>query len=100
MRYLVHRDVRVPTRDGITLAATLWRPDAPRPPPRFCSYGCPTAGNSNAVVNGNGLTANPVDVLRAGYSLVALDCRGTFDSDGTFVPHVSEADDGADTSHG
>ncbi|MFF2808144.1 CocE/NonD family hydrolase [Streptomyces sp. NPDC058000] len=44
-----------------------------------------------------GTSPNLFAVMRAGYAVAFQDCRGTFGSDGIFVPHVHDAADGADT---
>lgn len=80
------RNIRVPMRDGLTLATDIYLPP---------EDGC-----------------YPVVLLRTAYNrtlyydpyfpqhgmvLLAQDCRGRYDSEGEHVPFVAEADDGADT---
>ena len=40
---------------------------------------------------------NILDLLEGGYAIAVQECRGTFRSDGVFVPHVDDAADGAAT---
>jgi len=88
---VVH-DLRVPMRDGVELALDLVRPDADGPLP---------------VV----LVRTPYDktltrrygeeqfhrLATRGYIVAVNDCRGRFNSDGTFFPYFNEHDDGYDT---
>lgn len=83
-------DVRIPMRDGITLSADIYRPDADRPVPVILvrtPYDNATAGH---VAAGKAWA-------RRGYAYVAQDVRGRGESDGSFYPLVTEADDGYDT---
>lgn len=90
----VRRDVKVAMRDGVRLAADIYRPSGP-------SRG---GMESSATL----LLRTPYSRLRIGpdyaewfarhgYSVVVQDVRGTFDSEGTFDFLVNEAEDGADT---
>jgi len=89
-RFIVERDVRVPTRDGTELATDIHRPDtAERLPvllqrsPYDRSY-VPIAGIDTG------------RLVEAGYVVISQDCRGRFGSGGTFTPFVDEGADGAD----
>ncbi len=80
--------VRVPMRDGVELAADLYRP---------------TSGPVGTIlVRGpygrSALMALPMARIFAsrGYNALFVSCRGTFGSGGEFVPMVSEVDDGHD----
>jgi len=83
----VHRDVRIPMRDGVELLADHYAPDgeakgtvlvrSPYPP----VVGLISAGT----------------YITAGYHVVLVRCRGTAGSGGTFRPMEHEVDDGADT---
>jgi putative CocE/NonD family hydrolase len=85
-------DLRVPARDGVLLAADLYKPAAAGSYPailvrtpydkRSPLYGYPILG---------GVFASQ------GYVVVIQDVRGKFKSQGEFYPLVNEAADGADT---
>jgi len=79
-------NVSILARDGVRLSTDIRMPDVGD---RF-----PTLIYRNPYNN-----ADPSNILRfveAGYAVVTQDCRGRFDSDGTFDP-FNEADDGHDT---
>ncbi|HEY1672916.1 MAG TPA: CocE/NonD family hydrolase [Streptosporangiaceae bacterium] len=81
-------NVRVPLRDGITLAADFVRP-AGRPAPAVVlrtPYGR----------SGERQSARAEAFARRGYAYVLVDVRGRGDSDGAFVPYRNDGPDGAD----
>ena len=82
----VHRNVKVPMRDGIRLATSVYLPEGEGPFPTVLVR---TAYN-RVGLQGPGFT-------ELGIALVAQDCRGRYDSDGEWYPFVSEEADGADT---
>lgn len=88
-RAQVETQEMVVMRDGTRLATTVWRPDdsaTPRPVLlRRTPYGRAVAAD---VVAG---------VLGYGYVLVSQDTRGRFDSEGTYIPFQTDAQDGYDT---
>ncbi|SNQ46791.1 Cocaine esterase [Frankia canadensis] len=93
MGFRVERDVMVPMRDGVRLAADVWIPDGDPAPTLLVRipYGKMTF-----------LTLSPTmpgifGLLDAGYAVVWQDCRGTFASEGEFTAFVDEPDDGVDT---
>lgn len=79
---------RAPLRDGITLGVQVMRPHGPGSP-----------GGPWPVVmeiTPYGTAANHADGLRlaaAGFVFVSIDCRGTGESEGRFVPGVHEKHD-------
>jgi putative CocE/NonD family hydrolase len=83
-------NVRVPMRDGVTLATDIYRPDAPgkfpaileRTPYNRATYMSPDDAKYYA---------------SRGYVVVLQDVRGTYDSDGVFYAFKNEANDGYDT---
>ncbi|WP_275466549.1 CocE/NonD family hydrolase [Streptomyces noursei] len=94
MRFDVAFDVPVRMTDGTELATNVWRPMTPEPVPVLLArtpYGKETIGQLG------GTSPNLFAMMRAGYAVAFQDCRGTFGSDGIFVPHVHDAADGADT---
>ncbi len=80
--------VRVPMRDGVELAADLYRPDT-EPVGTVLVRG--PYGRSAAMA----LPMARVFAAR-GYNALFVSCRGTFGSGGRFEPMVHEADDGHD----
>lgn len=89
--YEVHRGLRVPMRDGVTLRADHYRPLTEQPSGTIlvrCPYG----------------RSFPFSLIYAqiyaarGYHVVFQSVRGTFGSDGEFTPMVNEAHDAADTA--
>ncbi|MCL6452257.1 MAG: CocE/NonD family hydrolase [Alicyclobacillus sp.] len=82
--------VRIPMRDGVNLAADVYRPHGHGPVPAVVvrtPYGRSSDGN--------------VDLgrwfARRGYAVVIADVRGRGDSEGSFVPYRGEGIDGYDT---
>lgn len=94
--YGVRVTFNVPTtmRDGTVLRANIYRPDdggtgtypvlLTRLP-----YGKDLPGGSNVL--------DPVQAARRGYVVVVQDVRGTFTSEGAWLPLTNETDDGEDT---
>lgn len=76
-------------RDGVRLAADVYLPDGPGPFPVIL-----TRTPYNRVVH---LGGNARSFVERGYAYVAADCRGRYESDGTFVRMFDEAADGQDT---
>ena len=84
---LVRRDLMVPMRDGVRLATDVHLPAGDGPWPavvRRTPYGKSGAGSAS-------------QYTRRGFAFVAQDQRGLYKSEGTYVPHENEADDGYDT---
>ncbi|MDE2127608.1 MAG: CocE/NonD family hydrolase [Armatimonadetes bacterium] len=80
-------DVKVPMRDGVLLAADIYRPAAPGRYPAILSrtpYGRTVAGEGEFYA-------------RRGYVYVSQDTRGRGNSTGVFRPFVDECDDGYDS---
>jgi len=89
----VQSGVLVPLRDGIHLAADIYRP---------ARAGQPLEGKFPVLLyrtpyNKAGLAADGAYFSRRGYVVVAQDCRGRFASQGEFYPFVNEGPDGYDT---
>ena len=86
----VQRDVAVAMRDGVKLAADVFRPAETGRFPTLV-YRTPY-GRRHAEGN---------DVVRAalkrGYAVVLVDVRGRYGSEGAFVPYANEGRDGYDT---
>ncbi|HZO87478.1 MAG TPA: CocE/NonD family hydrolase [Chthonomonadaceae bacterium] len=79
--------VKIAMRDGVKLAADIYRPDAPGKFPVILQR--TPYGRTKALEAGF--------YARRGYVFVAQDVRGKFDSEGKWEPFVNEAKDGYDT---
>ena len=87
-------DVLVPMADGTKLAAHAWIPDSELPVPVLLVR---TPYSRKSFSNFGSVSPNVFEVVDRGYAVVVEECRGTFDSEGGFVPHVTDPGDGADT---
>jgi len=86
--YTIARAIKIPTRDGIELAADLYRP-VEQPAGTLLVRG--PYGRSAALA----LLQVRIFVAR-GYNALFVSSRGTFGSGGRFDPTMSEVDDGHD----
>jgi putative CocE/NonD family hydrolase len=84
----VQKNVMVPARDKVKLAADVYLPKADGKFP-LVLYRTPY-GKELMELNGKYWT-------RRGYACAIQDCRGRFKSEGTWVPFMNEAEDGYDT---
>ncbi|MGE0823407.1 MAG: CocE/NonD family hydrolase [Candidatus Binatia bacterium] len=89
-RVLVDKDVPMQTRDGVTLYADVYRPDAVG---RFPVLVVRTPYDKSQDM---ALTEKEYFPSR-GYVVVVQDTRGRFRSEGEFYPFIHEATDGYDT---
>jgi putative CocE/NonD family hydrolase len=89
-RVRVEKDLSMRTRDGVTLYADIYRPDAPG---RFPVLVVRTPYDKSQEM---ALTEKDFFPAR-GYVVVVQDTRGRFRSEGEFYPFVYEAQDGYDT---
>ena len=76
-------DVPVRMRDGVHLSTDIRYPEAGGPFPTIVIRHC----YSNSI-----LKNVPMDLINRGYAIVIQDCRGRFDSEGTFNPFHEDAD--------
>jgi putative CocE/NonD family hydrolase len=83
----IERKVMISMRDGVKLAADIYRPDADAKFPVILQR--TPYGRRNAV--------EASTYAKRGYVFVAQDVRGRFDSEGDFHPFVLEAKDGYDS---
>src|SRR5579872_7140649 len=89
-KVVAERHLPMRTRDGITLYADVYRPDAPG---KFPVLVCRTPYDKSQEL---ALTEKDYFPPR-GYIVVVQDTRGRFSSEGEFYPFIHEADDGYDT---
>ena len=85
--YIHYHNVRIPMRDGVTLAADVYLPDAEGAFPVILNRS-PYGGTQGLQATGR---------LKNGYAVVWVDCRGRFLSEGVCSPWRAEIDDGYDT---
>ena len=88
-KVIVERHLPMRTRDGITLYADVYRPDAPG---KFPVLVCRTPYDKSQDL---ALTEKDYFPPR-GYVLVVQDTRGRFSSEGEFYPFMHEGNDGYD----
>lgn len=93
MQRLYAIDVPIPMRDGVVLAANVWRPVEGTAPALLIRL----PYSKDRDVSMGDYVPNPLALIEAGYAIVMQDCRGTFRSDGEFVPHAADRSDGEDT---
>jgi hypothetical protein len=103
MGMVVERDVMVPTRDGVTLATDIYRPEGAGPFPVLLErtpYDKTAPSRSErtaAVAAPRSREEVAAYFTAAGYAVAYQDCRGRYRSGGRFTKYLSEAEDGYDT---
>ncbi len=89
---VMDENVRIPMRDGVELAADIYRPDSPGKYPVVLLRTCYGRKNPDHKYGfAAGLFASQ------GYVFIVQDTRGKFGSEGEWYPYVNEARDGYDT---
>ncbi|MGQ4618959.1 CocE/NonD family hydrolase [Nocardia sp. R7R-8] len=91
----ISKNIPVPMRDGVSLATDLWLPGRAEPGEALLVR-LPYGKDTLAII-ADPFFPNLWRLLDAGYAIVIQDCRGTFGSEGEFVPMVDEPRDGIDT---
>jgi len=81
-------DVKIPMRDGVALSADIYLPAGEGPFPAVLVR--TPYDNARLMERGVGFAEN-------GYAYVGQDCRGRYDSEGSFYPWHQEVADGPDT---
>ncbi|ODT80158.1 MAG: esterase [Pelagibacterium sp. SCN 64-44] len=93
--YKILDSVGMSMRDGTILRADIWLPGEGGQWPVLLQR---TAYRKEDAFGTQYISALEfMAALRRGYAIVIQDTRGRYSSDGTFVPFVHEAEDGADT---
>ena len=92
---LIAKDVMVPMRDGVRLAADLYFPaiDGKAVEGRWPSVMQRTPYNKSDVHYGG----HAEYFCKRGYVGIVMDCRGRFNSEGDYYHFINEAEDGYDT---
>ncbi|MGP3533564.1 CocE/NonD family hydrolase [Microbacterium sp. RD1] len=91
----IDTDVAVPMRDGVALAADVWRPDGTGPWPALVAR--TPYGRSSLEHLGNPKLPDVRAMVDAGYVVVVQDVRGMGGSPGLFEPHRFDEPDTVDT---
>ena len=91
---LVERNVMAPMRDGVRLAADIYRPNDDEQYPVLVHR---IPYNKSIAQNIGSQMVNPVVAAEHGYVVVVQDCRGCFESEGIMTLYVDEQEDGYDT---
>ncbi len=86
----IQMTVKIPMRDGVKLAADIYRPDAPGKFPAILL-------RSYYGIYLRPLIDQAAFLAQRGYAVALVDCRGRHDSEGEWVPYVNEPQDGYDT---
>ncbi|WP_246776830.1 CocE/NonD family hydrolase [Microvirga sp. VF16] len=105
---VVHRDVMIRMRDGVSLATDVYRPAVDGRPVETplpvimerTPYG-KTERSRSEIEPGMKQPMTRAEVamhfVRAGFVVIYQDCRGRYNSEGTFTKYLSEGPDGYDT---
>jgi putative CocE/NonD family hydrolase len=93
MNILIEKNIMVPMRDGVRLAADVYRPAEGGPFPVIIQR-LPYNKDLPAMTM---LLMDVFRVVQAGYVMVFQDTRGQFAAEGEFRPFMQEPDDGTDT---
>lgn len=101
---LIERDVMISMRDGVRLAADIYRPEGIEGPLPVLLERTPydRRGTSHAdCTAGDPVPRSKPEIATTfaagGYVYVLQDCRGRYGSDGEFTKYANEAEDGYDT---
>ncbi len=91
---IVERDLSIEMRDGIVLAADLYRPQGDGPHPTLLYR---VRGSRSAAFISGLLMLNPLEAVRRGYAVLIQEVRGRAGSQARWHPFVHEREDGEDT---
>jgi hypothetical protein len=91
---IIERDVQVQMRDGVALAADVYRPDDGGQHPALLQRN-PYGKTHPLYVHGT--TLDVIVAVQDGYAVVSQDARGRFESGGDWDPFRHETDDGFDS---
>jgi uncharacterized protein len=92
MNIVIEKNIQVAMRDGVELATDVYRPTDDGQYP-VVMMRLPYNKEQPTLLF---LSGDILRVAQAGYAVVVQDCRGTFQSGGTFNPYFDEAQDGVD----
>ncbi|MBH76616.1 MAG: X-Pro dipeptidyl-peptidase [Dehalococcoidia bacterium] len=91
---LVERNVMAPMRDGVCLAADIYRPNDNAQYPVLVHR---IPYDKSVPQNVGSQMVNPIVAAEQGYVVVVQDCRGCFQSEGIMTLYGDEQEDGYDT---
>jgi putative CocE/NonD family hydrolase len=91
--FTVKSNIRVAMRDGVELATWVWLPESDKPLPTLLAR---TPYGAEMMHIYAPPSPNIFRLMCEGYAVAVQECRGTYKSDGVFVPHVHDVDDGKD----
>lgn len=92
MSLVIDKNIRVAMRDGVRLATDVYRPAGDGRHP-VVMLRLPYNKEQPALLF---LAGDILRIAQAGYAVVVQDCRGTWQSEGSFSPFFQEATDGVD----
>lgn len=89
----IERGVMVPMRDGVKLAADIYRPDGNEKHPVLIATFMASRNNANLI---GGMLFNPLLMVENGYVCIIFEARGREKSEGKWTPWVDDINDGYD----
>ena len=89
----IERDLRIPVRDGICLAANLYRPAGAGPGPALLQY---TPYLKDGLGGRGNAEVGQIALARRGYACLSVDIRGYGESEGVPSPPFAPRHDGHD----
>jgi putative CocE/NonD family hydrolase len=96
MTHVYEQNVPMKTRDGVTMAADIWRPMEGKAPTLLVRT--PYGKRFTSFYGASGfLFPSLMQFVNAGYAVMMQDTRGTGVSDGKFEPKIDDLADGEDT---
>lgn len=92
-KQIIERGVMVPMRDGVKLAADIYRPDDSEKHPVLIETIMMSRNNANMI---GGMLFNPLMMVDDGYVCIVFEARGREKSEGKWTPWLDDINDGYD----